>query len=169
MKSQLCLLIILIGIGFLTACGTSSTPTVVNLSPIPTETAVQPTSTPDPCAKENLDATIKDVNDLMREFDDASKLASNLAKDQLPPSISDMQRIRRAAEDQKVPKCLAALKQHQLAHMNSVINTLLAFVGGADSNTLNNGLAQARKEHDLYTLEIIRLIGLTPTAPAVTP
>jgi len=168
MNRQLCL-ILLISMGLLVACGTQNTPEAVNPSPVTTESTAQPTSTPDACAKENLEATIKDVNDLMREFDDASKLASNLAKDQLPPSISDMQRIRRAAEDQKAPKCLSALKQHQLAHMNSVINTLLAFVGGADSNTLNNGLAQARKEHDLYTLEIIKLLGITPAAPTATP
>jgi hypothetical protein len=168
MKRQLCL-ILLIGMGLLAACGTSNTPEAIIQNPTPTEAIVLPTSTPDPCAKANVEATIKEVNDLMREFDDASKLASNLAKDQLPPSISDMQRIRRAAEDQIVPKCMAALKQHQLAHMNSVINTLLAFVGGADSNTLNNGLAQARKEHDQYTLEIIKLLGITPVAPTATP
>ena len=61
-----------------------------------------------------------------------------------------------------VPACLVTLKKYQVAHMNSVIDTMLAFVGGADSNTLNAGLAQARKEHDQYTLEIVKLLGITP-------
>lgn len=69
-----------------------------------------------------------------------------------------------------VPACLMTLKKYQVAHMNSVIDTMLAFVGGADSNTLNSGLAQARKEHDLYTLEIIKLLGITPkSANTTTP
>jgi hypothetical protein len=72
------------------------------------------------------------------------------------------------AEDQVVPACLVTLKKYQVAHMNSVINTMLAFVGGADSNTLNTGLTQARKEHDLYNLEIIKLLGITPQSVNTT-
>src|ERR671912_613587 len=94
------------------------------------------TSTPDPCAAENLAEAIRRVNDLQREFDDASQLASNLAREQLPDSISDLQRIRRAAEDHQAPACLATLKAHQLAHMNIVIDTMIAFLGGADTETL---------------------------------
>jgi len=101
------------------------------------------------------------VNDLQREFDDASQLASNLAREQLPDSISAMQRIRRAAEDHEAPACLATLKAHQLAHMNIVIDTMIAFLGGADTDTLDRGIAEAREEHDLYALEIARLLGIT--------
>jgi hypothetical protein len=133
-----------------------------------TEATALTSSTPDPCAPENLEASIKAVNDLMREFDDSSQLASNLSKEQVPDSFAEMQRIRRAAEDQMVPTCLVTLKKYQVAHMNSVINTMLAFVGGADNNTLNTGLAQARKEHDSYTLEIIKLLGITPQSVNTT-
>jgi hypothetical protein len=140
---------------FLTACG-SQDPHVTPAAPI-----FSSTSTPDPCAAENLAESIKKVNDLQREFDDASQLASNLAREQLPDSISDMQRIRRAAEDHQAPACLATLKAHQLAHMNIVIDTMIAFLGGADTETLNQGIADAGAEHDLYTLEIARLLGIT--------
>lgn len=125
------------------------------------EPTVNQTSTPDPCAPENLGASVKEVNDLMREFDDASILAANLAREQAPALISEMQRIRREAENHEIPPCLSTLKSRQLAHMNSVINTMIAFVGGADSNTLNSGLSQARQEHDQYSLEIARLLGVT--------
>jgi hypothetical protein len=107
------------------------------------ESTAEFSATPDPCASDSLQATIKPVNDLQREFDDASQLASNVPREQLPPLITEMQRIRRASEDQEFPSCLAALKTHQLAHMRTVIDTLLAFVGGADSATLNDGIAQA--------------------------
>jgi hypothetical protein len=59
----------------------------------------------------------------MREFDDASLLASNTPLDQFNPTIANLQRIRRDAEDLRVPACLTTLKQYQLAHMNTVINS----------------------------------------------
>ena len=129
------------------------------------------TQTADPCSSANMSASIKPVNDLQREFDDASLLASNVSREQLQALISEMQRIRRAAQDQAVPSCLATLKSHQLAHMKTVIDTMIAFVGGADTSTLNNGVAQAGQEHDLYTLEMARLLGLTlvPVTNAPTP
>jgi len=132
------------------------------------------TLTPDPCNSENINASVKPIHDLQREFDDASLLASTVAREQLPALISDMQRIRRESEDQSVPSCLATLKTHQLAHMKIVIDTMLAFVSGADASTLNNGVAQAGHEHDLYTLEMARLLGVTivpetnPSTPSVT-
>jgi hypothetical protein len=117
---------------------------------------------------ENLSESIKEVNDLMREFDDMSKLATNISREKLPELISEMQRVRRAAEDQQVPHCLSTLKVHQIAHMNTVIDTLIAFLGGAQAEELNAGIQRAGQEHDLYTLEIARLLGI-PQNTAVTP
>jgi hypothetical protein len=144
----------------LTACG----------NPPASGNAESATSTPDPCLSENMNETVKPTNDLQREFDDASELAANLPREQLQPSISDMQRIRRAAEDQLVAACLVNLKTHQLAHMNAVIDTLLSFVSGADANALNPGMAEARKQYDLYTFEMARLLGVTlvPATETVT-
>jgi hypothetical protein len=60
--------------------------------------------------------------------------------------------------------------------MNSVINTLIAFRGGADQKSLDQGIGLARQQHDQYTLELARLLGLTvvaatppPSATAETP
>jgi len=101
--------------------------------PIATQTEALVTSTiatDDPCSSENLPATVQGLNDLMREFDDAAQLASNLPGQQLPDVISNLQRIRRDAEDAQIPGCLGTLKTHQLNHMNLMIQTLIAFVGG---------------------------------------
>jgi hypothetical protein len=116
-----------------------------------------------------MPSTVQPVNDLMREFEDASQLASNLTMRQLPEVISNLQRIRRAAEDVQIPACLGTLKTHQLNHMNLMIQTLLAFVGGADQDALNRGLDLARKEQDLYSLEIVRLLGITLAPITATP
>ena len=156
----------------LTACGNGNTPIVQPPATI-TQPAAVPTLTPDPCAEENMSISVKPANDLMREFDDASQLAANLSQEQVPTVVTNMQRIRREVEDLEVPACLSNLKAHELAHMNAVIDTLVAFVGGAGKDTLTTGINQARSEHDQYTLEMARLLGLTlvPTAdpiPTVT-
>jgi len=104
----------------------------------------------------------------MREFDDMSKLATNIGREKLPELISEMQRVRRAAEDQKIPSCLSTLKAHQIAHMNTVINTLIAFLGGAQADALTDGIRRAGQEHDLYTLEVARLLGI-PQSAITTP
>ena len=165
MKNSFISLILLAGF-LVSACGNqneASTTTIPILE--------NSTSTPDPCSSENLNNSIKPINDHQREFDDASLLASNVPQEQLPPLIAEMQRIRREAEDQIVASCLSTLKTHQLNHMKIVIDTMLAFVGGADSTTLNNGIAQAGSEHDLYTLEMARLLGITlvPATNAPAP
>ena len=141
--------------------------------PAATQTDALPTSllspNEDACSTENIPATIEPINDLMREFDDASQLASNLPAPQLPEIISNLQRIRRDTEDIQIPACLVTLKTHQLNHMNLMIQTLLAFVSGANQEELNNGLELARKEHDLYSLEIVRLLGVTLAPITATP
>ena len=134
-----------------------------------TPTAKEPVaitqSTPDPCAPENITAEVEKVHRIMREFDDESLLAANTPLDQLNASISTLQRIRRDAEDQPVPECLVTLKRHQLAHMNTVINTLLGFLSGADEDSINQSIELARQQHDEYTLELASLLGLTVAAP----
>jgi hypothetical protein len=143
----------------LSACGGNVTPA----------TEAVPTWTPDPCTITSLNASIKPINDLQREFDDASGLASNLPVEQLDEAISNLQRIRREAEDITPPPCLVALKSYQLAHMNAVIDTMVAFIGGADSATLNKGLELARQEHDRYTIEMARVLGVTLIPATAAP
>lgn len=140
--------------------------------PIATQSEVLVTSTTtasDPCSSENLATTVQGLNDLMREFDEASQLASNAPGQQLSDIISNLQRIRRDAEDAQIPACLGTLKTHQLNHMNLMIQTLIAFVGGASQEELNSGLENARREHDLYSLEIVRLLGITLVPITATP
>jgi hypothetical protein len=134
--------------------------------PTPTNEPVEITQpTPDLCAPENIAAEVEKVHRIMREFDDESLLAANTPLDQLNASISKLQSIRRDAEDQPVPECLVTLKRHQLSHMNTVINTLLGFLSGADEESISQSIELARQQHDEYTLELARLLGLTVAAP----
>lgn len=160
------IIVSLLLVWFLTSCGNQ---------PTATQSVIE-TATPDLCSSENLPASIQQINDLTREFDDAAQLASNLPAQQLPEVISNMQRIRRAAEDVEAPGCLSTLKTHQLNYMNGMIQTLLSFIGGSDQATINNGLNAARQEHEQYSMEVARLLGVTlepvtavPTALGIPP
>ncbi|MEO7841174.1 MAG: hypothetical protein ABIU06_17675 [Anaerolineales bacterium] len=167
---------------FLSGCGNSQL-----LEPIATTTdsaiptiiptiTITTTVTPDLCSQDNIKAEVDKVHRHMREFDDASLLATSMPRDQLSSSIADLQRIRREAEDEVIPTCLGNLRTYQIQHMNSVIETLLAFVrGNTDQEALNQAIALAGQQHDQYVLELARLLGLTPVAgtavafPSATP
>lgn len=123
----------------------------------------------DPCAPERVTVEAAKVNNLMREFDDAAQLAARVSQDQLVSVIPSLQEIRRRAEDQVVPDCLETLKTLQVTHMNTVVNTLLSFVGGADPDLLVQGIALARHQHEEYNQELARLLGATYVPPATAP
>ena len=155
------------------ACGSTPTPqptisVISTTTPIPTFTS---TMTPDPCAAGNVEKAVDKVHSHMREFDDASALAANLPREQLNGSIANLQKIRRDAEDEPIPACLTNLKDYQIQHMNSVIATLIAFMGGANQQDLDKGISIARQQHDQYTLELARILGLTivPATAIVIP
>ena len=156
-KQRLSLLLLLLSI-LLSACAVDdrATPTAQ-----PSATA-QPT--PDPCAPENISGEVEKMHKIMREFDDETVLAQYTPREQLNPNISNLQRIRREAEDQPVPSCLVTLKGHQLAHMNTVIKTFLGLRGGVDVDEINQDIMLARQQHDAYILERANLLGLTVPA-----
>jgi hypothetical protein len=170
--SQLILGLALVLVVFLSACGTN-VPATNNApdgaaSDTPAQ-SVPATNTPDPCASENIEAEVNKVHKFMREFDDASSLAANRPQEGLADAISELQQIRREAEDQVIPYCLGDLKTYQVSHMNTVINTLIAFMSNSDQEIVNQGISLAREQHDQYTLELARLLGLTIEAATVIP
>lgn len=184
MKKSILLIFLaaLILIMFVSGCGSSlitpeSIPTATDTRmPTPTITI---TMTPDLCASENIKAEVDKVHRHMREFDDASKLAASMPREQLSTPISNLQKIRRDAEDELIPPCLAKLKDYEILHMNSVINTLIAFMSVNDplavdcveieNNTeeelICQSIAVARQQHDQYVLELAKILEL----PIVTP
>jgi hypothetical protein len=172
MKNKTFITLALFGIFVLAACGAKAViqPSVNTAIPVikPTPSV---TSTSDPCSKENLPGEVTKINDLMREFDDYSKLASSTPQAQLVQVIPPMQEVRRRAESLEVPECLKNLKTLQINHMNVVIDTLMSFMSNANSANVNQGITQSRELHLQYDTEIARLLGLTmvpPPSPAPT-
>jgi hypothetical protein len=150
----------------LIACGTAENTTNETPTSAPIVT-VEDTATLDPCLAPQLTEEVAKVNKLMREFDDYSTLASNTPQNQLVIIIPELQRVLREAEEQVIPSCLLTLKNYQLEHMKSVVQTLLVFMSNSDPNFVNANIAKARELHMLYDVEMARLLGLT--LPARTP
>ena len=177
-KHLLSFFVPLILLAILAGCGTppataivTEAPTEVEVEATSTESPVataEPTETSDPCSMPQLETEVQEIHKHMREFDDASALASSMPREQLSSSIASLQRIRREAEDELVPGCLTRLKEIQVQHMNTVIETLLAFMRGIDHQTLEQGISLARQQHDQYLLEYARVVGLT-VVPATLP
>jgi hypothetical protein len=128
-----------------------------------------PTATPDLCLPANIGGPVNKVHALMREFYDASALVSQTPMDQLPLVIPSLQEIRRRAQDQVVPVCLEDLKSLQIAHMNLVIDTSMAFLNKADPDTLVSGIAMSAQANEDYRREMARLLGVTYTPPDQKP
>ena len=157
MKFNIKALIILCIVLTMIACASPEN-TVATQTPI---AAIEITPTPDPCLAPALSDQVGKVNKFMREFDDYSTLASNTPQTQLVVIIPELQRVLREAEDQIVPACLLSLKKLQLEHMQTVVQTLLAFIGNSDPNFINTNIAKARDLHQQYDIELARLLGIT--------
>lgn len=172
MRNKTFIILTLLFVFLLPACA-EKTPTPAVAEPTVSAAPTVATPTLDPCSEAALPGEIEKVNDLMREFDDYSKLASSTPQEQLVQVIPSLQETRRRAESQEVPQCLFELKKLQLAYMNTVIETLLVFMGNAQAVEVNPGIAQARDLHMKYDIEIARLLGVTlvpqPTTAPVTP
>ena len=147
----------------LTACAGMVAPSP---TPAPTTTS---TGTPDPCDQELLAVEIQEMHKIMREFDDAFDIAANSSGEALLSQIAELQRIRREAEDFPAPVCLRPLKELQLVHMNTVIQTMLAFVQGKGEDVVGQGLNVKRQLHNQYMVEMARLLGTPPEQENVIP
>jgi hypothetical protein len=183
LRSTLAILVISIA---LTSCGGNApTPPLSASAPTSPAEALATTisTTSDPCVSPQIEAEVQKVQKYMREFDDASLLASSVPQAQLSTSIADLQRIRREADDQPIPECLTALKALQIQHMNAAINTFLAVLrlksaepidcsnaaNSPEQQALCQNFALASQYHDQYLLELARVLGITvvPATPGL--
>ncbi len=157
----------------------------------PTATAADthtpaPTPTPDPCSPANIQPIALDFNGIASEFDDYSVIAQNTPRQDLSPTISELQRIRRSSDGYVVPSCLATLKELQLAYMNAFIEAIVALFAtnqnadatavnpqtgqivlfehaltDQDAALINQNMGLALQYHEQYLDEMARIMGVT--------
>ena len=151
--------VVILGV-LLSACGTA----------LPAQPTLPPASpTLDPCSTDNISTASRLVNHYMRQFDDYSVLASNIVQSQMVLVIPPMQAIRRDAEDQAIPACLAELKTTRTLVHGCHLEALLAFQSSSNVQTLTAAILQSREFHEQYALELARVPGVTLTPPAPAP
>jgi uncharacterized protein YgiM (DUF1202 family) len=140
--------------------------------------AMIPVTAVDRCAPENIQDEIEKVTIFQRDFDDVSFLAQSTPQNQTAVVILELQRLRRSALDYDAPVCLNALKENQVQYMTGVITTLMRFMAGGDSETINQQLNATRILRIEYETELARLLGVpyhtptpfpTPVVPTQTP
>src|SRR5687767_4891048 len=96
-KNLFCSCAILILMILLAGCGNANPPATAEVSPtaveaeatstVPLASTAEATSTLDPCGRPQVEAEVQKVHKHMREFDDASILASNMPREQLSSAI----------------------------------------------------------------------------------
>ena len=153
-----CIICFVVALASLAACGGPPTPVAVTAS-----------ASPDPCAAPQLVTTIGAIETVMRKFDDESALAANVPRSELAARISALQNIRREAQALTTPACVRLLSQLQILHMNTVIDTLLAFMSRGDQAEVTLGIQAGRQQHDAYVLELARLQGKSPATAVLFP
>ena len=128
------------------------------------------TADSDVCATVNLPATVRPLNEIIREFDDYSELASNIVQSEVVKVIPPMQALRRSAEDAAAPPCLLDLKRYALSYMDATLRTLMTFQQpNPNPSAVGTGIVSARSYHDLYVLELAKLLGVTVAPTSVSP
>jgi hypothetical protein len=64
---------------------------------------------------------------------------------------------------------LKSLKEFQLAHMNTLIQAMLSFMGGNEQEIVGQGILLSRQLHNQYMLELSKLMGATAVAIPTNP
>jgi hypothetical protein len=164
--------VLILGYSLLSRGGSSGSGAAATATPGGPTVTPLPTWTPEACAVDIVRPEVEWMHALMLEFYDASALASQTPPDRLILIIPSLQEIRRRTDAVKVSGCLAKLKELEVAHMNTVINTMLAFMSKADTSLLVEGIVQARLLNEEYRKEKARLLGeeyIPPPTQAFTP
>jgi hypothetical protein len=120
------------------------------------------------CTPGRLEASVRPLDRLMRQFEDQATLVSNVQRDQLAWPVSELQKTRREIEDLEVPVCLASLKELSLGYTKQVIVTSLDFMQNAAQTDVAQGIASSQLLHDAYVAEMGRLLGVPVAMPTQT-
>jgi hypothetical protein len=139
---RIILLVSILGL-VLSSCGATSVP-------VSTPTPVL-TATPDPCSPSEIGKYIDSIRSVSRHFDDTSSLADSTPRNQLAVVISEMQAVRRDAEDLKVPACATDAKDALVAYMDQIITGFTIFLSQSPDSEVTAAFNKAKELLTKYT------------------
>lgn len=115
----------------------ANTPTP--LMPIPTPT----TPAPIPCSR-HVQEFWRQADSILKQFDDAEKLAKSTARVALTQPIGKLQDTRRQVEQLDAKGCAQVIKGLLVSYMDITIDGYLAFMRQADTSEVSVKFAKAR-------------------------
>ena len=155
--------VVLASLFVFSACAPTSTPLRSVVAAIQTSVATTPAATPadgdtsqeDPtpsatssllCSQEIAGFSAANSS-LLREWEDALRVAESTPKIALAPQIAALQALRRQAEDMDSPSCAKAIKALMVSAMNSGTSALLDFASSAMSADIVAGRITQSRDH----------------------
>jgi hypothetical protein len=117
----------------------------------------------DACDPSQISQTIAPFNSMLQSFDDKSMIAFNVPRDLVIEPTMRMQDVRRDLANLDTPECLQSLKGQMLKYMDSILNVLVAFIGGAGPEQTRAGLEVAQPLRLSLEAELADLLGATLT------
>jgi hypothetical protein len=115
---------------------------------------------------------VEDSEAILEEWTDASALAASTPRVSLPEVISDLQAIKRRANDLEAPDCAASIKIAMVNGMESAITALLGFAADSPQIVIDTALAESVASFDEVTFRLARLRAgedVNAPLPTVTP
>ncbi len=125
-------------------------------------------SAPGVCPPKQGQAYSEGVRDVARRFDDAVELAQSTPRVSLAPIVSDLQAIRRDAEDIEVPDCAADAQDALIAYMDSTIDGFRAFLASEADASVNAYFDAASRHFNDYQERLDTVMGVPSATPRPT-
>jgi hypothetical protein len=143
-------------------------PSVPTLTPttIPTST---PTPTPDPCNKENILASVEDLQLSINEFKEVEVIANQLPVNSLLLLLLRLEEIRYQVMREKVPACLETFKTASVNYTGSVMNYLLIFMRDPKSKDLSAAIKTSQDQWQILLGDFNNVLAIAGIQPQVTP
>lgn len=136
-------MLLVVILALLAGCGPTPTPTVtplptatpeptITVTPVPTET---PVPTPRPTCTELSTSFVTNVENLLRRWDDADQVAGATPRMSLAGPVSDLQALKREAENLEVLDCAKPVKVYLVNYMDSTVSAYLDFMTCTSGDT----------------------------------
>ena len=113
--------------------------------------------TSQPCTVQS-EQFIQDFDAIMSEWTDAEMVAQSTPRVSLPPVVSELQEIRRRADNELTPPdCAADLKPKILEFMDATIDLYLAFMANESDGAVSEKMQAADAALNGYSFDMAAL------------
>jgi len=119
-----------------------------------------------PCGTSKVNKAIDDMSTVAEEFDDAFAVANSTARMSLSGPISEMQNVKRNADDIVVPVCLENAKQLLVGGMQTSIDGFIAFLGQEPDDVVTSYFVDAGQQLAIATDEMETISECAPFCKA---